>query len=113
MDAQINAMLEKVPARTGSGKYLDQLSEQGREQLDRFEKWLVEVDTKAASTAAAYKGYVAKAVVELEADPDFELDTDVKSAIGALRRFQTWLIEQDEAGQPASSLDEDADEPTG
>ena len=43
---------------------------------------------KSESTARAYKGYVAQAIVMLTEDSSYELSTDVKSAINALHRFQ-------------------------
>jgi hypothetical protein len=91
MTDQITDLLGKVEPKTGSGKYLDQLTDEGREVLEDFETWLRTEDPKglkAESTAKAYKGYVAKAIVELERDPDFELDSDVMSAINCLRRFK-------------------------
>lgn len=98
---EIQNLLDRVPEGRSSGKYLDQLTPASREVLDKFERWLKGEDNKSESTARAYKAYVAKAMVELTNDPDFELDTDVKSAINALRRFQsagviTEMIEDDE-----------------
>lgn len=87
-DDEIQFLLDKVPAGKSSGKYLDQLSAASREVLELFEVWLVKLDRKAPSTAQAYKGYVAKAMVEITADPEWEMDTDVKSAINALHRFR-------------------------
>ena len=90
INEEVQALLDRVPASAskGSGKYLDQLTPGGREVLDEFETWLKDMDGKTEATARAYKGYCAKAIVELTKDPDYELDTDVKSAINALRRFQ-------------------------
>jgi hypothetical protein len=88
---QIQNLLDQVGEKKGSGKYLDQLDETAREVLDEFESWLKSSDPngmKSESTARAYKGYVAKAIVELTKDINYELDTDVKSAINALHRFQ-------------------------
>jgi hypothetical protein len=88
---QIQDLLNKAPEKKGSGKYLDQLDDTAREVLDEFEDWLKTSDpngVKSESTARAYKGYVAKAIVELTKDINYELDTDVKSAINALHRFQ-------------------------
>ena len=108
---QIQALLDQIPASKGGGKYLDQLDEGGREVLNLFEKWLVAVEEKSETTARAYKGYVAKAIVELKANPEYELDTDVKSAINALRRFQkaeiTDVLESDDEG-PIEPTGDDA-----
>lgn len=87
MDQQIQDLLDRASEGRGGGKYLDQLTDEGREVLDAFETWLKEEDGKSDSTARAYKGYCAKAIVEVTADPEAELDTDVKSAINALKRF--------------------------
>lgn len=89
-NSEIKDLLDRVPAGKATGKYLEQLSENAREVLEDFERWLREEDGKAESTSKAYKGYVAMAMVETEQDPEFELSTDVKSAIGALRRYKTW-----------------------
>lgn len=111
---QIQDLLNRTPEKKGSGKYLDQLDETAREVLGEFEDWLKTSDpngVKSESTARAYKGYVAKAIVELTNDPDFELDTDVKSAINALHRFQQdTKPEVWDANPPASSLDDNVDE---
>ena len=102
---EVQNLLDRVPPSKGSGKYLDQLTPGGREVLDEFETWLKEVDGKTETTARAYKGYCAKAIVELTKDPEFELDTDVRSAINALRRFQAWTqaeLGETEGDVPAS-----------
>jgi hypothetical protein len=91
MPDEVQNLLNRVPTSKSAGKYLDELSDSGREVLDEFEKWLRTEDPnglKTESTARAYKGYIAKAIVETVKNPDYELDTDVKSAINALRRFQ-------------------------
>jgi len=104
MEDQINALLEAVPATGSSGGNLDQLSPEGRQVLEDFERWLLEEDPKgikSASTAQAYKGYIAKALAMFAADPESvdELDTDVKSAINAFRRYKAALesVESDTA----------------
>ncbi len=110
---QIQNLLDRTPEKKGSGKYLDQLDPTAREVLEEFEVWLRTEDpngNKSESTARAYKGYVAKAIVELTNDPDFELNSDVKSAINALHRFQqATKPEVWDASEPESSLDDDED----
>jgi hypothetical protein len=111
---QIQNLLDQVGEKKGSGKYLDQLDETAREVLDEFESWLKSSDPngmKSESTARAYKGYVAKAIVELTKDINYELDTDVKSAINALHRFQQATKPEvwDAGDPPESSLDDDDD----
>lgn len=104
INEEVQALLDRVPASKGAGKYLDQLTPGGREVLDEFEQWLKNEDGKTEATARAYKGYCAKAIVELTNNPDYELDTDVKSAINALRRFQVAM---------QSDVDDAPVEPTG
>jgi len=105
---QVQNLLDSVGEKTSAGKYLDQLTEDSREVLDEFEQWLRTEDprgNKSESTARAYKGYVAKAIVELTNNPSYELDTDVKSAINALHRFQAAMKPVDD-GAP-TSVDDD------
>lgn len=95
MTDQIQNLLNQVPDSKGGGKYLDQLTPESREVLGIFEKWLVDAEGKSESTARAYKGYVAQALVLITEDPDVELSTDIKSAVNALRRFQRAGVIQD------------------
>ena len=93
MNDQIQDLLDQVPAAKGGGKYLDKLTPESREVLAVFEAWLREADNKSETTARAYKGYVAQAMVLITEDPDVELSTDVKSAVNALRRFKVAVAE--------------------
>lgn len=104
MSDQINELLEKVPAHGQSGgKYLDQLTPESREVLDKFQVWLVKVDGKKESTATGYKGYVAQALVHIEGGGQVkDLSTDVKSALNALKRFR----DQDGVNTVSESEDE-------
>lgn len=103
MSDQIQKFLSQVPATRGSGgQYMSQLTDESREVLDLFEQWLLKEDPqglKKESTARAYKHYVAEAMVKLEEDPDAELSSDIKSAIGALRRFRDATVPASEANQ--------------
>jgi hypothetical protein len=113
MNDQIQNLLNQVGEKSSAGKYLDQLTTEAREVLDEFETWLREDDpkgVKSESTARAYKGYCAKAIVELTKDPEFELDSDVKSAINALHRFQQAVHPAATTAPPSSLDDMDSDE---
>ncbi len=113
MNDQIQNLLNTVGEKKGSGKYLDQLTPEARVVLDEFETWLRNDDpsgVKSESTSRAYKGYCAKAIVELTKDPEFELDSDVKSAINALHRFQQDRHPAATTAPPSSLDDMDDDE---
>lgn len=113
MNEQIQNLLDTVGEKTSAGKYLDQLEPEARQVLDDFETWLKNDDpsgVKSESTARAYKGYVAKAIVELTKDPSFELSTDVKSAINALHRFQQAVHPSVYPATSEVELDEDFDD---
>ena len=110
---QVQNLLDQVGEKSSAGKYLDKLTDDSREVLDEFETWLKTEGcdpkgVKSESTARAYKGYVAQAIVMLTEDPSYELSTDVKSAINALHRFQQ-AMKVSEAEEP-SSLDDNLDE---
>jgi hypothetical protein len=88
MSNPFSELTESVPTK-GSGEYMSQLTDEGREVLDTFEAWLVQVDKKAASTAQAYKGYVAQAYIRTLAGEGWDdFSTDIRSALHALKRFE-------------------------
>lgn len=94
---QIAGLLEQVPGKTGA-KALESLEPETREVLEDFEKWLTETDGKSESTAKAYKGYVAQAIVALADSKTWdELSTDVRSGVRAFVRYQGATSEADQA----------------
>jgi hypothetical protein len=81
-------------AEEGSTKteWEQQLEPEVLQDLEAFHEWLKkpepEGDGKAESTAGAYKGYVAQALVKVAEGATWgQLSTDIRSAVNAFKRF--------------------------
>jgi hypothetical protein len=71
-----------------TGKYLDQLSDEERDQVIRFGVHLKSTGMTDASVSS-YRSYIAQAMVAAKAGTPFEsLSSSVRSA---LKRFAAWL----------------------
>jgi hypothetical protein len=81
-------------AEEGSTKteWEQQLEPEVLQDLEAFHAWLVlpepDGDGKKESTAGAYKGYVAQALVRVDKGEGWSaLSTDIRSAVNAFKRF--------------------------
>jgi hypothetical protein len=93
-----------------SGAWEDKLQEDERELLPIFQEWLTAEDNKADSTATAYRGYVAQAIVRLrEGETWKDLNTDIRSAVRAFRRFCDEFQALCASENPPEIVDEDMD----
>lgn len=100
-------LFEQIPEQKRQTKYLSRLTPVERQNLDHFEEWLVAIDGKTATTAKAYKTYVAQAMCHFKDGGTYEdLSTDIRSGINAVQRFAS-AIEQIENELEAESDDED------
>lgn len=100
-------------AEEGSTKteWEQQLEPEVLRDLEAFHEWLKkpepEGDGKAESTAGAYKGYVAQALVRIDKGEGWKaFSTDIRSAVNAFKRFlksrgvDVVIADEDEDGDP-------------
>jgi rubrerythrin len=93
-------LFAQVPAKSGAAA-MEELTEDERAGLETFEVWLIQ-EGKAESTAKAYKGYVAKAIVAIRGGANWDsLTTDVRSAVHQFQKHTDELA--------AADADDDSD----